>query len=378
MKKTRYFFLLYISGFLLFCTTSKKTYEQGNYYVSVLQAVEKLRKNPNHKKSKEVLAQSYPLAVKYLTGEIKKIESLNEDMKYSQLMDVYIKLNDLYDEIRRCPAALKVIPEPLEFYREMSAVKQNAAAEQYYEGEKLLKSGNRQDAKRAYQYFLKSNEYDPGFRDVEEKIREAKYVATLKVLVEQVHVPSVQYDISIRFFQDQIEQFLFNYNENPFVRFYAPNDPSLKNPDQILILQFDDFKVGQTNNFQKIYEVKKDSVIVGKTRLENGRTVNVYGTAKAKFIENKREVISEGLLSMKIIDAYSNTVVLHEKFPGRFVWSTMWGSYNGDEKALSKEQLRISEMKPVPPPPSQELFVQFCKPIYSQIVRKIKAYYRNI
>ncbi len=378
MKKTKFIFLIYISGFLLFCTTSKKTFKQGDYYISVLQAVEKLRKNPNHKKSKEILAQSYPLAVNYLTGEINRINRLNEKMKYSQLMDVYTKLNDLYDEIRRCPAALQVIPEPRDFYKEMSEVKQPAASEQYAAGESLLRSGNREDAKRAYQYFLKTNEYYPGFRDVGEKIREARYVATLKVRVEQFYFPSVQYDISIRFFQDQIEQFLFNYNGNPFVRFYAPDDPSLKNPDQILIFQFDDFKVGQTNNYQKIYEVKKDSVVVGKAKGENGKTVDVYGTVKAKFIENRSEVISEGLLSMKIIDAYSNTVVLHEKFPGRFVWTTLWGSFNGDERALTEEQLRIADMKPVPPPPPQELFVQFCKPIYSQVVNRIKAFYRNI
>ena len=378
MKKIIVIFLFYLSGFLLFCTTAKKTYKQGDYYRSVIQAVEKLRKSPNNKKSRDILAQSYPMAVNYLTGEINRIKSLNEKMKYSQLMNVYSKLNKMYDEIRRCPAALQVIPEPRGFYKETSAFKKPAANEQYEEGETLLKTGNREDAKRAYAYFLKAQEFFPGFRDVEEKIKEARYMATLKVRVEQLHPPTVQYELSIRFFQDQIEQFLYNYTDNPFVRFYAAGDPSLKNPDQILILQFDDFKVGQTNNYQKIYDVKKDSVIVGKAKMENGKTVNVYGTVKAKFIENKREVISEGLLSMKIIDAYSNTVVLHQKFPGRFVWSTMWGSYNGDEKALTAEQLKIAGMRPVPPPPPQELFVQFCKPIYNQVVNRIKSFYKNI
>jgi hypothetical protein len=378
MKKTIYIFLIYVTGLLLYCTTAKQSYKQGDYYTSVIQSVEKLRKNPNHKKSTEVLAQSYPMAVEYLTSQIQQIKSQNGPIKNSQLVDIYRLLNTMYDEIKRCPGALQVIPSPQDFHTEMSRYKQLAASEQYTAGETLLKTGNREDAKRAYRFFLKSRDYFPGYSNVEDKIREALYLATLKVRVEQLHPPTVQYELSIQFFQDQIEQFLFNYYENPFVRFYSADDPSLKTPDQILIFQFDDFKVGQTNNYQKTYELKKDSVVVGKAKMENGKTVDVYGTAKAKYIENKREVISEGLLSMKIIDAYSNTVVLHEKFPGRFLWSTMWGSFNGNEKALNSEQLKIANMQPLPPPPPQNLFIEFCKPIYGQVTNKIKAYYRSI
>jgi len=376
MKKTSLIFFSYIIVYLLSCTSAKQSFEHGDYYQSVIQSVEKLRKNPNHKKTQEILSQSYPLAVQYLNDQIKRYQSVNEPMKNSQIVNAYIQLNRMYDEIQRSPGALQVIPNPHNFYSEMTKYKRLAAAEQYLAGETLLKSGNREEAKHAYQHFVQANKYFPGYMDVNEKIREAQYVATLKVRVEQLHPPTVQYDLSISFFQDQVEQLLFNYNQNPFVRFYAANDPSLKNPDQILIVQFDDFMVGQTNNYQKTYELKKDSVVVGNVKLENGETVDVYGTVKAKYIENKREVISKGLLSMKIVDVFSNTIVLHERFPGRFIWSTMWGNFNGNEKALNKKQLEISNMQPVMPPPPQRLFIEFCKPIYSQFERKIYEYYK--
>jgi len=378
MKKTTYIFLIYIIGYLLSCTSSKQSYKQGNYYQSVIQAVEKLRKNPSHKKSREILAQSYPLAVEYLSDQIRRYKNSDEPMKNSHIVDSYIQLNRMYDEIKRSPGALQVISSPQDYYGEMAKHKRQAATEQYIAGETLLRSGNREDAKRAFRYYIQADTYLPGYMDVKDKILEAQYVATLKVRVEQLHPPTVQYELSIRFFQDQVEQLFFNYKQNPFVRFYAANDSSLENPDQILILQFDGFNVGQTNNYQKINELRKDSVVVGKVKMESGKTVNVYGTAKAKFVENKREVISEGLLSMKIIDAYSNTIVMHEKFPGRFVWATRWGSFNGDERALNKEQLEITNMRPVMPPPPQNLFIEFCKPIYSQLEGKIYYYYRNI
>ena len=45
------------------CTTGKKAYEKGNYYQSVLQSVDKLRKNPKNKKASAALADAYPLAI---------------------------------------------------------------------------------------------------------------------------------------------------------------------------------------------------------------------------------------------------------------------------------------------------------------------------
>jgi hypothetical protein len=287
-------------------------------------------------------------------------------------------LNYMHEAIQKCPGALKVIPNPRDYYAELNRHLGQAAAERYAAGEEALAVGTRDGAKAAYAHFLKASEYSPGYLDTEDKLLESKYMATLKVKVEQIPVPTWQYQVSLQFFQDQVEQFLFNYHNNEFVQFYSAQDESLENPDQIMILQFDDFVVGQTNNFQKTQELQQDSVVIGQVEVSEGNKMDVYGTVKAKYTENRREVISNGLLSMKIIDAYSNTVALHEKFPGEFVWSTTWANFNGDERALTKEQLNRTTLHPVPPPAPQHLFVEFCKPIYSQIQSKVHNYYRNL
>ena len=81
---------------------------------------------------------------------------------------------------------------------------------------------------------------------------------------------------------------------------------------------------------------------------------------------------------MRIMDTKSNTVVLHDKFPGEFVWINQWGSFNGDERALTREQLQIANQQPMQPPPPQNLFIEFCKPIYTQVTSKIRGYYHNL
>ena len=438
MRKFSIIILILVIGGFWGCSSSKKSFESGNYYGSVMQSVSKLRKSPNHKKSRETLSQAYPMALDYYQNQVTRMKDSQDRFKNGKIVDSYKMLNNMYDEIRRSPAALQVIPNPEDFYNQLKYHAREAAAERYTAAEEALAMGTRPYAIEAYENFIQSDLYLPGYLDVKDKIEEAKYYATLKVLVEQVPVPTMQAGLSAQFFQDQIEQFLFNYHDNEFIRFYSMRDENLKDPDQILVFQFDDFVVGQVNNQERIIEASKDSVIIAKmpkssvqsetqkeqkiiichkppgnptnaqtievnasavkAHLDHGDSmgpcegdvgnssvnvpkeeyINVYATVKATFTENSRQVISRGLLSMRIMDAKSNTVVLHEKFPGEFVWVNKWGSFNGDERALTPEQIKISNQKPMQPPSPQVLFIEFCKPIYGQMQSKVRSYYHNL
>ena len=435
-------FIIVIGGFWG-CNSSKKSFESGNYYGSVMQSVSKLRKSPNNKKNREVLSQAYPMAVDYYLSKVNRMKDSQDRFKNGKIVDSYKMLNNMHDQIRQSPAALQVIPNPEDFYNQLKYHTREAASERYLAGEEALAMESRPYAIEAYEHFIQSDLYQPGYLDVKDKIEEAKYFATLKILVEQVPVPSMQAGLSAQFFQDQIEQFLFNYRDNEFIRFYSMRDENLKEPDQILVLQFDDFVVGQVNNQERIIEASKDSVIIAKipkssvqtqTQAEQkvvichsppgntGKTqtievgvsalqahmdhgdkigpcdgdarnytasnsgvnvpkeeyLNVYATVKATFTENTRQIVSRGLMSMRIMDAKSNTVVFHEKFPGEFIWVNKWGNFNGDERALTSEQIKIANQQAMQPPPPQNLFIEFCKPIYGQWKSKVQSYYHNL
>lgn len=443
MKKFSIFLLIFFAGYNWGCNSSKKSFESGNYYTSVMQSVSKLRKSPNNKKNREILSQAYPMAVDFYLDQVKRMKDSQDRFKNGKIVDAYKMLNNMYDEIRRSPAAKQVIPNPQDFYNQLKFHTREAAGEQYHAGEEALAMGSRPYARQAYQHFVQADLYEPGYLDVKDKIEEALYKATLKVLVQQVPVPTMQAGLSAQFFQDQIEQYLFNYQDNEFVRFYAARDENLKDPDQILVLQFDDFVVGQVNEQERIIETSKDSVILAKipkssvqqpgqqekkvtichtppgnpnnhqtievpvsalqAHIDHGDKIgpcdgtvsrtsgtnssvnvpkeeylNVYGTVKATFHENTRKVISRGLMSMRIMDARANTVALHEKFPGEFVWVNRWGNFNGDERALTKEQLQIANQQAMQPPPPQTLFIEFCKPIFMQWQAKIRDYYSRM
>jgi hypothetical protein len=143
-------------------------------------------------------------------------------------------------------------------------------------------------------------------------------------------------------------------------------------------LRFFDFVVGQVHEKRNTYEVKRDSVKTGTYKDDKGVSHDIYGTVKAKITSRTIEVASNGILEAFITDYQANTTIAHKRFPGSYVWTDSYATFNGDERALSKKELdmcRRSELS-LPPPP-QDMFVQFTVPIYKNLTLFIQNYYRN-
>lgn len=361
------------------CSSGKKAYERGDYYEAVMKSVARLRQNPDHSKSTEALRNAYPLAVEYYVSEAKNQIATNSNFKWKNAIQSYTNINNLYEAIRQCPGCKKAVPNPIEYYAEIGPLKEKAADESYNAGIDALSKGNRNDAKRAYFNFVDVQNYVPGYKDVVEYLDKSKFDATLKVIVEQIPVPA-RYNLSGGFFQDKVEEFLHsNYTERSFIQFYTPTEAKavdLPYADQIVRIQFDDFSVGNSALKEKEETVTKDSVRVGEAKV-NGKTIPVYNTVKAKFTTVRKEMISNGLLSMVVVDAKTNGILTHRKFTGEYVWVNQWGRFNGDERALSEEQLRMCKLREIQPPDPQDLFLEFTKPIYNQLVPAIKGFYQN-
>ncbi len=378
MKKIYVFLAVII--FCGACSSGKKAYESGNYYEAVMQAVQRLRQNPNHNKSQETLRVSYPLAVETLEQEARNRLSSNAPYKYKMVLRSYQAINRMNEEIRRAPGALSVVPNPVNYSSKIPEMKQLAAEESYAAGLDALARDTRVDAKNAYLLFRDAQEFVPGYKDVASKLDESLFKATLKVVVDQMPVPTM-YDISASFFQDKIEEYLHSqYQSNPFVKFYTAEEAeSEKLPyvDQYLRIMFDDFAVGETHTEKRIETFSRDSVVVGEVSLDDGSKQKVYNTVSAKMTTWRKEVISRGLVRMEVFDANSKAVLSHNKFPGEFVWFSEWGNFNGDERALDDNQLKVCQLNEIPPPPPQTMFVEFTRPIYNQIVPAINNFYRN-
>jgi hypothetical protein len=361
------------------CSSGKKAYERGDYYGAVMKSVSRLRQNPDHSKSIDALKSAYPLAVEFFETQAKNEIASNSNFKWKNAIQAYSSINYMYEEIRQCPSCLRTIKNPVNYYAEIGPLKEKAADESYNAGINALMKGNRNEAKKAYFNFVDVQNYVPGYRDVIEYLDKAKFEATLKVIVEQIPVPA-RYNLSGGFFQDKVEEFLHtNYTDQSFIKFYTPEEAkavNLPHADQILRIQFDDFSVGNSVLKEKEETVSKDSVKVGEAKVE-GKVIPVYNTVKAKLTTYQKEVSSNGLLSVIIVDAKTNGVLSTKKFNGEHVWVSRWARFNGDDRALTDQQIALCKQKEQQPPYPQDLFLEFTKPIYNQLIPALRGFYQN-
>ena len=377
-------FKLLLFAFVLLitsCTSPKKLLEKGNYYEAAIQSVEKLKKNPNNKKAREVLEQAYPLAVDNLLDKLKNDKLIQPEFAYSHAAYTYEDLNRVYEKIQQSPIAKEIIKNPEKFYAQLSEVKPLAAEEQYNAGIDQLTVGSRENAKQAYYYFQDADTFVKNYKDVSVKLDQAYNMALLHVVSDFKPVNSRMYNLSANTFYNELQKSLNQLEKDRFIRFYSVTEAkkeNIKNPDQYIRINFEDFVVGETHTRERVENMKKDSVKVGEITLDSGRKKAVYGTVNAKVSINHMETISKGIVNLSIVEnSNSKRVLLNENIPGQYVWFNEWGHFNGDERALTKQQLEICNSKNIPPPPPQQMFVEFTKPIHDQIRRKLITFYRN-
>ncbi len=363
------------------CTSPQKLLEKGNYYDAVFLSVDKLKKNPNNKNAQETLKQAYPMALNNLLDKIENDKLKQPQFAYSYTAYTYEDLNRIYEKIQESPMAKEIINDPKNFYKELANIKSLAAEEQYQAGNAQLSRGTRENAKQAYYYFQDADGFVNNYKDVSEKLELSFNMALVHVMADFKPVYSKMYNLSATTFYNNLQNSLRQIEQNYFVRFYSVKDAkkvNLNNPDQLLKINFEDFVVGETHTTERIENMQLDSVKVGEVALGNGTKSDVIGTVKAEVSINHMQVVSRGVVSVNIFE--NNTVkqiLLNENYPGEYVWFIEWGHFNGDERALDKKQLEICRNKQIPPPPPQQMFLEFTKPIYDQINTQLYNFYSN-
>lgn len=371
-------------GFILFtvsCSKSgTKALEKGNYYEAVLQAVEKLKKDTDNSKSSEVLPTAYKNAQSEFLRDIDRSQNANQQFRWESVLDYYTKLNKMQDAIEHCTACRRLV-SPQTYFKEAENARDNAAAERYALGTDLLKGRpTKESARMAYDNFEKITIFAPNYKDARNRLEEALNIGSYHVVVEQPKINSRLYQYSNEYFQGKVDEFLrTNRRMNKFIRFYSPEEAKTVKltPDQVVRLEFIDFVVGETNiQTDRQTVTSKDSVKTGEANV-NGKKVPVYGKVNAQIVKSRKAVRSRGILSMEIYDFQTNKVLSREEIPGEFTWTNEWASFNGDERALTNAELNMTRNREQLPPPPQQLFIEFTKPIYDQVTSRIKRFYEK-
>ncbi|MDP4205251.1 MAG: hypothetical protein Q8859_04580 [Bacteroidota bacterium] len=383
IKRIAFFILIGVSSLVYQgCSSGIKALQRGDYDDAITKSINRLRSDPSNKKALLTIRQAYPLALKYYQNRVDQTLNEGDQFKWGQCVGIFEKVNQLSDEIERCPAALNVIPTPKHYAAELKDAREKAAEERYHAGMAALQLNTRNAAKEAYTHFEAADHYVASYKNSRALMNQALQIATLKIIVEPALVYSQVYKLSAEFFNQKIMEALDRTAEfNKFIRFYTPQEAkqlNIKYPDHVVRLRFQDFVIGNSRLTERSYETQsKDSVVIGEAKTRNGEKVQVLGLVKAEVKVTKLEVSSGGLLEMTIEDYQSNRVLSKNQIPGEYIWNTEWASYNGDKRALTDHELDLVKRRTVSPPLPQDLFIQFTQPIYNQLTQKLRYFYQD-
>jgi hypothetical protein len=223
-------------------------------------------------------------------------------------------------------------------------------------------------------------------------------------VVEQIPVNG-KFEYSAQFFYDNVFQMLNErFQEKDFVHFFSPEQAAQtkqKYPDMVLQMGFYDFFIDRPQHFEEQQELtkqieeqyesraKKDTTLLmpGPNGQRNLVIVNVKKgepitltkmvSKKGKIKILTDQVGSGGLLELKAVEFQSQKIVFTDKIPGQFTWMNKYGIFVGDNEVLTNELTAILNNKMIMPPPAQDMFVLFTKPIFNQLADKLTNYFKQ-
>ncbi len=337
-------FFIGISSMLLSCRSATKLYEKGRYDEAVEVAAKKLQKDPGDPKLLDVLQSAYRFAVDDHESRIRNHSSATNDLRYEWIYAEYNDLQRLYESIRKSPEVFNLV-KPLDYSSYIVTYREKAGDMRYQRGMDLLATGNKVDARKAYNEFLAALQYIPGDLQIQQKRDEAYSYAVINIIVMPVEERSTyqfsSYSNRYRNFDDQVLRYLKNNNNNQFVRYYSSWEARGTNirPDYFVDVRFSSFNIGRQYDDNKTRTVSKD-VVVKETVYKPDSVVKEYAKVYAKITTTTRSIRSEGIIQALVRDA-NNQRVWSDNYGGQHFWSTQFASYTGDSRALSEADKQL-------------------------------------
>ncbi len=176
-----------ISSFLLnSCDSAKKAFQRGSYDAAFAMATKKLQKKPYDEEHAKIFVLSYQKANQKDIDRIEYLKKSKEMQVWSEILKLYKKLakrQELAETVLPLRAGGKTVNfEHINYDENIIEAKNSAAYYHYNEGVRLM-SGDKKDARKAYDHFVTVRSYTNNYDDLEQRIREAEAKGTIKIML---------------------------------------------------------------------------------------------------------------------------------------------------------------------------------------------------
>jgi hypothetical protein len=311
------------------CSPDRKLLKEHDYAAVIRNSIEELNRDAKDPKASNTLIQTYSQAIGYYQNEIDLMLTSNDPFRWTKTLDVMQQTNELSEEILYNSSASRLICEPKIYRDEMADITSKAAAELYQQGVNSLKQSSKEKAREAYFYFVRASQLNPKYKDVCQKIQEAKSQATLKIIIETVPVTSQNNLIGYStetFYYALFYSLHQKFPSSGFIAFYSPEEAekqNINNPDYSIQIEIEDFEI-ESRNFKKEGKIPyKDNTgenyhfyqVSGQPpniRVP-GHPPNDHGSYSPDNIRTQLLMIANSVLMINALS--DNKVVLKKKIP---------------------------------------------------------------
>lgn len=378
MHTPRFLLLALAAMTVISCNSAKKAYNSGDYEQAVRLSVTKLREDPDNRNARRILVQAYPKAVEANLAEVRAFAELDDPLRWEPITRAYNRLNVLQQRMARCPVCDDLLPERRLYVDEWNDARLRAADVRYKMGVAELRGTTRESAKLALEHFMLVEQFEPDYQNTRILMDEALERATLHVVILDMPEQQRAFQPIQDAFQQELMERLARSTRRSLVRFYSQQEAAAQPPpyqDHEITLQFESFSVGNVI-FDRSTETltSADSVKVGDVRVD-GRTVPVYNRVTARYTQITKTVLGGGQLLLKITDPATGRIVMQERFDGEYQWIHRWATFNGDDRALTAEQKRLTQLREAVPPPPELIFEEFTQPILANVTERMRRFY---
>jgi len=374
----KFFYLIVSIVLLVSCRSSKPYLERADEDKTLFDIVKSLNKRTD-------TAGVTALPIVYEKAEQRHLANIQAYINYTdlsrwdKLAKEYDVLQDMHDAIVNSDAASALV-KPTNYANEVYDVAHGAADDYYSQGVDLLNSGYRDDIKKAYAYFKKTDKWVPGYKDVKQKLIDAFNDAIINVVVTDIKDNSFFYNsswswansaytYSNQYFQETLVSDLGgSYATRYPARFYTQWDAQRNNiqPNWVVDLTLNNMDIPRPSINTYSRSVSKD---IGNDKDSTGKHIPqmVYATinySRAYFTASAE-------MGILITDLDNRRTIATDRYTNTYNWENTRASYTGDKRAIENKDWDIINNNRNNEPRKEDILNDLYRNIYSQVKNKV-------
>lgn len=386
IKRSIFYFLMA----LLFaaCTSSETYMQRGQYDAAINKAKRKLVKKPSKESEAIVLERAFKKANQKDKDYINFLKKEGRPDNWDQIFSVYTRMKNRQNNIRSI-LPLRIASqnrnaefEFVDYDNEIIHAKKRAAEYYYANGLRLLQSGDKMNARKAYQEFQRVKKFYSSYKDVDQKLNEARASGTSYVIYQMVNKSIIPLP---KGFEDELTKIsLTDLNSQWVVYDVIPNNNI--NYDYTILVNMKNISVSPEGVKEGAFENTKEIedgwqyVLdkrgnVQKDTAGNDMKVPKYKTITCRVVETKlykRAVIAG---SLDFIDNRTKQIIKTDPIMAESIFDYSFATAVGSIEALKPEHRAKLNNKPMPFPPTPQMILdagQTLKNMVKDIIHRNK------